>query len=464
MGSSARSVGAHGPPALPDSPLQPRGPSKGESLKRRVGEVAPVGATVASWSNVMHSPPAATMRARAVSVNLSAHTFSLGTSYSRTSSVTVPTSTAIFPSALAMNAASLDSELRPTCMSSRKISHREASCVGTEVRGDERGIGRRGWVAGGRAQRRAVDFAHKEALEHDRVELGIRAAREEAIQLHQQLDVDVIALGRRARGLFVAPAGDQVDSLQSYAHAPGFRRPAQPLQQPQTSPTRTHSPASAANPPVVRRHPETPGEGFRMARAEASQLRGAARAATSTILRCVCRRPTLSPSAAAPEPSAVTWSWTPHAARAAPFNPLWRREPMCARSLAIPPAVQRTRRPSPPPPSGSPSGPEPVRRANWWWRLMRVVAVDGLAWLVLGEGGGPVRTILRRLLVKRKIAHKTAGMIDRSPEFSTLGTLQAYRALLCSTCSAVLALSLGPRPLVCFSWCSFGTNSVSELV
>lgn len=34
----------------------------------------PLGARSASWSKVMHSPPAARMRARAVSVNLRAHT------------------------------------------------------------------------------------------------------------------------------------------------------------------------------------------------------------------------------------------------------------------------------------------------------------------------------------------------------------------------------------------------------
>jgi hypothetical protein len=177
--------------------------------------------------------------------------------------------------------------------------------VGTEARGDAMSIGRCGWVAGGRAQRRAVDFAHEEALEHDRVELGIRAAREEAIQLHQQLDVDVFALGRRARRLLVAPAGDQVDSLQSSARAPGFRRSAQPLQQPRIGPTcNPPRPVSAANPPVASSpKPQAKGSAWRMR--EHHQLRGTAHAATSTTVRCVCRRPALPRSAAAPEPSAV---------------------------------------------------------------------------------------------------------------------------------------------------------------
>ena len=36
--------------------------------------LVPLGARSASWSKVMHSPPAARMRARAFSVNLRAHT------------------------------------------------------------------------------------------------------------------------------------------------------------------------------------------------------------------------------------------------------------------------------------------------------------------------------------------------------------------------------------------------------
>jgi len=67
----------------------------------------PVGAASASWSNVSTSPPAATMRARAVSVTPSAHSFSLGTSARRTSSVTLPTSTAVCDSLPFMNVASL---------------------------------------------------------------------------------------------------------------------------------------------------------------------------------------------------------------------------------------------------------------------------------------------------------------------------------------------------------------------
>ncbi|GER43710.1 hypothetical protein STAS_20587 [Striga asiatica] len=56
----------------------------------------PRGALSASWSKVKHSPPAFSIRALAVSVNLKAVTFRAGTSCTRMSSVTVPTRTAIF--------------------------------------------------------------------------------------------------------------------------------------------------------------------------------------------------------------------------------------------------------------------------------------------------------------------------------------------------------------------------------
>ena len=51
----------------------------------------PVGARRASSSSVRHSPPAFVILARAVVVNRSAATDSLGTVMSRLSSVTVPT-------------------------------------------------------------------------------------------------------------------------------------------------------------------------------------------------------------------------------------------------------------------------------------------------------------------------------------------------------------------------------------
>merc|ERR1719183_2603327 len=70
----------------------------------------PRGERRASLSNVRHSPPALTMRARAESVKRKAHTESFGTSTVRLSSVTVPTTQAILPSLFAILLASFDKE------------------------------------------------------------------------------------------------------------------------------------------------------------------------------------------------------------------------------------------------------------------------------------------------------------------------------------------------------------------
>lgn len=64
--------------------------------------LAPVGLRSASWSRVRHSPPAFSMRARAVRVKRRAATDSLGTSLRRTSSVMVPTTTTVLLSAMAL--------------------------------------------------------------------------------------------------------------------------------------------------------------------------------------------------------------------------------------------------------------------------------------------------------------------------------------------------------------------------
>lgn len=47
----------------------------------------------------------------------------------------------------------------------------------------------------GQGDRGAVDLGHKKASEDDLVEAGIRAARQEAVQLHQELEVDIVTLG-----------------------------------------------------------------------------------------------------------------------------------------------------------------------------------------------------------------------------------------------------------------------------
>ena len=47
----------------------------------------------------------------------------------------------------------------------------------------------------GYGERRPVDLAHKESLEDDPVELGLGPPGQEPVQLHQQPQVDVLALG-----------------------------------------------------------------------------------------------------------------------------------------------------------------------------------------------------------------------------------------------------------------------------
>merc|ERR1711865_278657 len=86
----------------------------------------PMGERRASLSNVMHSPPALTMRARAVSVKRRAQMESLGTSKRRLSSVMVPTTHAIFPSLPSIFFESFDKDtgtlLRPDMFNLLKIT------------------------------------------------------------------------------------------------------------------------------------------------------------------------------------------------------------------------------------------------------------------------------------------------------------------------------------------------------
>jgi len=63
-------------------------------------------------------------------------------------------------------------------------------------------------------ERRAVDLRHVQALEHDRVEAGVSAAGEEAVELNQERDVHVVRF--RVGAVLVsavAAAGDEVFSL-----------------------------------------------------------------------------------------------------------------------------------------------------------------------------------------------------------------------------------------------------------
>merc|ERR1712230_2372 len=65
-----------------------------EALRRRV--LLPVGAVMTNSSRVRHFPPALTILALAVSVNLKAATVIFGTSRNLTSSVTEETTTTVF--------------------------------------------------------------------------------------------------------------------------------------------------------------------------------------------------------------------------------------------------------------------------------------------------------------------------------------------------------------------------------
>jgi len=47
---------------------------------------------------------------------------------------------------------------------------------------------------------RAVDSGHEQSAKNNFVEVGLGAAGEEAVELHQHLQVDVVALGRLAMG------------------------------------------------------------------------------------------------------------------------------------------------------------------------------------------------------------------------------------------------------------------------
>lgn len=50
----------------------------------------------------------------------------------------------------------------------------------------------------GQGNRGAVDLGHEQALEHHCVELGVRPPGQEAVQLDEELDIDVVGLGGSA--------------------------------------------------------------------------------------------------------------------------------------------------------------------------------------------------------------------------------------------------------------------------
>ena len=133
----------------------------------------PLGDSRASWSKVRILPPALRMRLRGRLLTRSAHTFSLGTSRIRTSSVTVPTTTAVLFS-------------RP---------------------GDHAGQGQR-WPVGS---------AHEQPLQHNLIEGGAGPSGQKPVQLHKQPQVDVLALGLLAPNLSVLVVAN-VNTLREVNH------------------------------------------------------------------------------------------------------------------------------------------------------------------------------------------------------------------------------------------------------
>lgn len=217
-------------------------------LRMTSHQLAPVGAMCASWSNVRHLPPFFSIRARAPSVKRSATTRrfygrpgsgaasarrsvsvsargdqrgrlctppSLALIISqpvRTSSVTVPTSTAVcfFTSFLAMNLHTREMDIGGRLV--RDIIRRFSTTCGGERAALAAQAPRVRVMARVSRPRARPDAARPPGARL--VELGIRPPRQEAEELHQDLEVDVVRRRGGADRLLDPPAGDDVDPLQ----------------------------------------------------------------------------------------------------------------------------------------------------------------------------------------------------------------------------------------------------------
>lgn len=147
--------------------------------------LAPVGFSRASWSRVRALPPAARMRARAVAVNRRAAIWTLGTSSRRLSSVTVPTTTTVFLSLPFFRLAlTRDRETGGRLMREVKRRRRTTLLKAESVRP----------VVCEAISKRAAGVAMV-----DRPLLGLTS--QEAVQLHEELEVRIVALGRLAVGV-----------------------------------------------------------------------------------------------------------------------------------------------------------------------------------------------------------------------------------------------------------------------
>lgn len=88
--------------------------------------------------------------------------------------------------------------------SDRQLGHCQETVVIGNRANDDNGLSlvRLGDIRGDTRERDrgAVDSRHKQTTQHDFVEVRIRAACEETVELHENLQVDVLALRRLAMG------------------------------------------------------------------------------------------------------------------------------------------------------------------------------------------------------------------------------------------------------------------------
>ena len=145
---------------------------------------APVGARSASWSNVRHSPPAFTMRARTLREAQSAH----------------------------LHRRNLH---QTDVVGDRAHNHGDLALSALHVSSQR-----------AQTHRRTVDSAHVEASQHHFGELGVRATSDEAVELRisenasatsyldQKSEIDVVALGSLS-GLVsaLAASSNQINTL-----------------------------------------------------------------------------------------------------------------------------------------------------------------------------------------------------------------------------------------------------------
>lgn len=142
--------------------------------------LAPVGARRASWSRVMASPPAAMMRARAVAVKRRAAMVALGNSSRRLSSVTVPMMTTVRFSSLVVLATMRDRETGGRLILDMNRRRRTTLLKEESVRPGEKSLAVSGLpiVTGTEGERKRTG--------------------QEAVELHQELEVDIVAFGGTA--------------------------------------------------------------------------------------------------------------------------------------------------------------------------------------------------------------------------------------------------------------------------